>query len=171
MTLRSLLIPIALIGALSTPVLAQGRGSSTVEERDRVVKLALESEKDPLTAQAKEGRWFEKWIEDVPDIMFGPEAPARWCEGAAKGDLRKVLRFQYELSGVAYQIQHKINEPKTLEEKLAIQQAALEGVLHAYESLLSKRPENRSEKMDEALALRAKGELPAFVKSLFTAKH
>jgi hypothetical protein len=171
MSFRSLLAPIVVIGAFSTPALAQERGPSTAEERDRVVKLALESEKDPLGALAKEERWFEKWLEAVPDILFGPEAPARWCESAAKGDLRKALRFQYSVSAVAYQIQHKIFEPKTMEEKLAIHQAALEGVLHAYETLLPKRPENRSDKMEEALALRAKGELPAFVKSLFAGKR
>ncbi|HJW31973.1 MAG TPA: hypothetical protein VJ505_01275 [Holophagaceae bacterium] len=171
MSLRTLLIPIALIGTLHTAAHAQGRGPSTPEERARVVKLALDSEKDPLALMATDGRWFEKWLDDVPDILFGPEAPARWCEGAAKGDLRKVMRFQYQLSGVAYQIEHQIYEPKTLEHKLAIHQAALEGVLKAYESLLPRRPENRSEKMDEALALRAKGELPAFVKALFAGKR
>ncbi len=170
MTLRNLLIPIALLAAVH-PLQAQGRGPSTPEERTRVVQLALASEKDPLTALATEGRWFDKWLEDVPDILFGPEAPARWCEGAAKGDLRKVLRFQYQLGGVAYQIEHQIFEPKTQEHRLAIHQAALESVLKAYEALLPKRPENRSEKMDEALALRAKGELPAFVKSLFAGKR
>ena len=150
---------------------AESRGPSTAEERARVVKIAVESEKDPLGTMATEGRWFDKWLQDVPDIMFGPEAPVRWVEGAAKGDLRRVMKFQYELSAVAYQIQHQVLDPKTMEEKLAIHQAALEGVLRAYESLLPKRVENRSEKMEEALALRSKGELPAFVKSLFDKKR
>lgn len=171
MSLKHLLAPIALIGMLQAPLQAQGRGPSTPEERARVLKLAVDSEKDPLAAMAAEGRWFDKWLDEVPDILFGPEAPTRWCEGAAKGDLRRVLRFQYQVSGVAYQIQHQILEPKTLEHKLAIHQACLEGVLKAYEALLPKRAENRSEKMDQVLALRDKGELPAFVKSLFAAQR
>ncbi len=170
MSRRDLLLPIALIGAV-LPASARDRGPSTPEERERVVKLAAESEKDPLAAMARDGRWFEKWIDEIPDIMFGPEAPARWGETNAKGDLRRVFVFQYQLGGVVYQIQHQIKEPKTLEEKVAVHQAALESVLRAYESLRAKRPENRSEKMDEAIALRDKGEFPAFVKSLFAAKR
>ncbi|GLH74509.1 hypothetical protein GETHLI_30110 [Geothrix limicola] len=171
MALRHLLVPAALVAALHPAAQAHGRGPSTPEERAHVLKLAADADKDPLAAMAAEGRWFDKWVDEVPDIMFGGEAPARWCEGAAKGDLRKVLRFQYQLSGIAYQIEHQLLEPKTLEHKLAIHQAALEGVLRAYETLRSKAPENRSEKMEEALALRAKGELPAFVKSLFAARR
>lgn len=171
MSFRRLMAPLALISVIAPTAAAADRGPSTAEERDRVVKMAQDCEKDPLTVMAKEGRWFEKWLDEVPDFTFGPEATARWCEGAAKGDLKRVLVFQYQLSGVAYQIQHQISLPKTLEEKQAIHLAALEGVLRAYESLLPRRAENRSEKMDEALALRAKGELPAFVKSLFAGKR
>lgn len=169
--LRTLLAPISLIGVLSTPALAEGRGPSTPEERTRVIKMALDAVRDPIGVAAADESWFEKWIEEIPDIMFGPEATARWCEGAAKGDLRKRLRFQYSISAVAYQIQHNIPDPrKKAEDTFAVHLAALEGVLNAYEALLPKRPENRSKKMDEALALRAKGELPAFVKSLLAAK-
>lgn len=167
MTIRPLILTLALSVAAATPAFAEARGPSTPEERERVVKMALEAGKDPLRVQAAEERWFMKWIDEVPDIMFGPEAPARWCEENARGDLRKALRFEYMVNGVAYQIQHQLFAPKTKEEKLAIHQAALEGVLRAYEALRDARPENRSEKLDEALALRAKGELPAFVKSLF----
>ena len=171
MSLRTLLVPIALVGALTTPASALDRGPSTPEERARVVKLAEAAGKDPSAVPASDVKWFGEWIEAVPDIMFGGEAPARWCMTAAKGDLRKVIRFHYEVSGVAYQIQHQIFVPKTLEEKTAIQQAAVEGVLRAYSALLAKAPENRSEKMDEALALQAKGEFAAWVKGLMSGKR
>lgn len=170
--LRTLLVPVALICTVSSPLLARGRGPSTPEERARVVQMALDAEKDPIKVRAAEEEWFEKWLEEVPDIMFGPEATARWCEGAAKGDLRKVIRFQYSVSAVAYQIQHDIPDAhKKAEDTFVVHLAALEGVLKAYETLLPKRPENRSPKMDEALTLRAKGELPAFVKSLLAEKR
>jgi hypothetical protein len=164
----SCLIPAALIVLMAVPARAEGRGPSTPDERSRVLSLAADAGKDPLGAMARDGRWFDKWLDEVPDIMFGPEAPAGWCESNAKGDLRRVMRFEYQLGGVAYQIQHQLPEPKTQEEKLAVHQAALEAVLRAYESLRDAKPENRSPKMDEALALRDKGELPAFVKSLFS---
>lgn len=164
------LIPAALIALMAVPAHAKGRGPSTSEERDRVLKLTDEAGKDPLGAYARDGRWFDKWLDEIPDIAFGPEAPAGWCEDNAKGDLRRVMRFEYQLGGVTYQIQHQIAEPKTLDEKLAIHQAALEQVLRAYASLRDAKPENRSAKMDEALATRDKGGLPAFVKSLFAAR-
>lgn len=170
--LRTLLVPIALVGAVSSPLLAMGRGPSTPEERARVIKMALDSEKDPIGVRAAEEAWFEKWIEEIPDIMFGPDQTARWCEGSAKGDLRKVWRFQYSVSAVAYQIQHNIPDPlRKPEDRFAVHLAAVEGVLKAYETLLPLRPENRSEKMDEALVLRAKSELAPFVKSLLAAKR
>lgn len=160
-------IPVLLAGLLALPLSARGRGPSTPEERARALALAVSSSKDPLAALAQDGRWFDQWMDEVPDLNFHPEAPARWCAEAAQGDLRRVLRFEYELGGVAYQIQHQIAQPRTLEEKLAVHQAALESVLRAYESLRDRRPGNRSAKMDEALAMRNKGELPAFVKRLF----
>ncbi len=163
-----LILP-ALIATMALPIHAEGRGPSTPEERARVLQLAVEAAKDPIGASARDGRWFDKWLEEIPDIAFGPEAPARWCESNAKGDLRRVLRFEYQLGGVAYQIQHQIPEPKTLADKLAIHQAALEQVLQAYASLRDAKPGNGSPKMDEALAAREKGDLPAFVKSLFAA--
>ncbi len=170
MALRTLLVP-ALVASFALPALAHGRGPSTPEERSRALKLAEDAGKDPLGAMARDGKWFDQWLDEIPDINFGPEAPARWCEQNAKGDLRKAMRFMYQLGGVAYQIQHQIPQPKTLEDKLAIHQASLESVLRAYESLLPKKAENRSPKMDEALQLRDKGELPAFVKSLFAPKR
>lgn len=157
----------ALVVAMALPARAEGRGPSTPEERGRVLELAEAAAKDPLGAYARDGRWFDQWLDQIPDIMFGPEAPARWCESNAKGDLRRTLRFEYELGGVAYQIRHQIPAPKTRDEKLAVHQAALEQVLRAYESLRDARPENRSPKMDEALATLDKGGLPAFVTSLF----
>ncbi|HEU4952446.1 MAG TPA: hypothetical protein VFT46_10870 [Holophagaceae bacterium] len=162
----SLILP-ALVVTLALPVRAEGRGPSTPQERDRVLALAASAAQDPLGTYARDGRWFDQWLDQIPDLTFGPEAPARWCESNAKGDLRRLMRFEYELGGVVYQIQHQVPQARTLEEKLAVHQAALEQVLKAYASLRDAKPENRSPKMDEALALRDKGELPAFVKSLF----
>lgn len=167
---QTLLVSAALVAVVATPLRAEGRGPSTADERARVLSLATEAGKDPLGAMARDGRWFDKWLDEIPDISFGPEAPARWCEANAKGDLRRLIRFEYELGGVSCQIQHQIAQPKTLDEKLAVHQAALEQVLRAYESLRDAKPGNRSPKMDEALALRDKGGLPDFVKSLFAAR-
>lgn len=163
-----LLVP-ALVATMALPARAEGRGPSTPQERDRVLALAASAAQDPLGAYARDGRWFDQWLDQIPDITFGPEAPARWCEANAKGDLRRLMRFEYELGGVAYQIEHQLPQARTREEKLAVHQAALEQVLKAYASLRDAKPGNRSPKMDEALDLQGKGQLPAFVASLFAA--
>ncbi|HET8715828.1 MAG TPA: hypothetical protein VFM16_08380 [Holophagaceae bacterium] len=157
----------ALVATMALPVRAEGRGPSTPQERDRVLALAGDAGKDPLAAYARDGRWFDQWLDQIPDLTFGPAAPARWCEAQAKGDLRRLMRFEYELGGVVYQIQHQLPQARSREEKLAVHQAALEQVLKAYASLRDLKPENRSPKMDEAVALRDAGQLPAFVASLF----
>ncbi len=164
---RRLLGAIILLAACATPALAQqGRGPATPEEKARVAQIAIDAEKDPLTVLAATGEWFEKWVEDVPDITLKPGPAARWCVEAAKGDMRKVVQFQYGASALAYQIAHKIDEPKKPEEVSAVDQAAIEGVLRAYEILAAKAEKNRSPKFDEAVARRNKGELAAFIAAL-----
>lgn len=153
---------------LASPAWAE-RGPSTPEERERVVHLAEAANRDPIGVMtSSDGRWFMKWSDEIPDYMFGPDKVAFWMEsGAAKGDLRRVMRFHHMLSTAAYQVQHQILDPEkdaaTLEAKTI---AAIEGLLHAYESLKDKRPENRSEELDKALAMRDQGKLAAFVQSL-----
>lgn len=167
MNLLSCLLPAALVATASLPLQAE-RGPATPEERARVVRLVTELAKDPLKTHASEGRWFAKWIEEVPDISFGPEQPARWMEGAVKGDLRRIAIFAYEVGGVAFMIQHGILDPrKAPEQQVAIHTAALESVVRAYAVLRDLKPENRSPKLDEAFARLEAGTFPAFVQGLF----
>lgn len=159
---------IALAFGLSAPAWAE-RGPSTPDERNRVVALAEAANRDPIGVMTSpDGRWFMKWSDEIPDYMFGPDKGAFWMDsGAAKGDLRRVVRFHHMLSTAAYQIQHQITNPDkdaaTLEAKTI---AGIEGLLHAYESLKDKRPENRSEELDKAIAMRDQGKLATFVQSL-----
>jgi len=159
---------IALVIGLAANAWAE-RGPSTPEERERVVKLAEAANRDPVGVMTSaDGRWFMKWSDEIPDYMFGPDKGAFWMEnGAAKGDLRRVLRFHHMLSTAAYQVQHQIADPEkdaaALEAKTI---AGIDGLLHAYESLKDKRPENRSEALDKAIAMRDQGKLADFVQSL-----
>lgn len=159
---------LALATGLAAPAWAE-RGPSTPEERDRVVALAAAANRDPVGVMTSaDGRWFMQWSDEIPDYMFGPDKVAFWMEsGAAKGDMRRVLRFHHMLSSAAYQVQHQVFDP----EKDALQMeaktiAAIDGLLRAYESLKDKRPENRSEALDNAIAMRDQGKLAAFVQSL-----
>jgi carboxypeptidase Q len=159
---------LAIFACLSAPALA-ARGPSTPEEHARVVALAAAANQDPLTVMTSaDGRWFEKWAEDIPDFMFGPDRGAYWfMTTAAKGDLKRVLRFQHTVSVAAYQVRHQITDPrKNRAEHEAVTLAGVEGLLRAYESLVAKRAENRSPQLDAALAARDKGTLAAFVLAL-----
>ncbi|UUZ50535.1 hypothetical protein LP420_12385 [Massilia sp. B-10] len=80
--------------------------------RTRVVKLALDARSDPQTVRAANEAWLEQWINDVPDFMFKPEAVASWCIRSARGEMRKVVRFQYGASALAYQIEHNLPDPQ-----------------------------------------------------------
>jgi carboxypeptidase Q len=159
-----------LCSGMAAPVHAEGaRGPSTAEENARIVQLAAAADKDPIAVMTSaDGRWFEKWADEVPDYHFGPDNGAFWMmRGAAKGDLKRVLRFHHTLSAAAFQVQHHISDPAKNKEQLEAKTlAGVEGLLRAYESLLLKRPENRSEELDQAIALRDKGGLAEFVKAL-----
>ena len=156
-------------GMLSSALAADSRGPATPEEIARVVQIAAASDKDPLATMASaDGRWFQKWSDDVPDYSFGPDQGAFWLmNGAAKGDVKRAVIFQHMVSTATYQVQHQIHDPqKNKDDFEAKTVAGLEGVLRAYESLLAARPENRSAQLDEAIAARDKGTLLAFVRAL-----
>jgi hypothetical protein len=160
-----------LVGAsLAVPALAQGgRGPATPEEIVRVVQIAAAADKAPVaTMTSADGRWFQKWSDEVPDYNFGPDKAAFWLmNGAAKGELKRVTVFQHAVSTAAYQVQHHIQDPRKTPESLeATTIAGLEGVLRAYENLLATHPDIRSPALDEALAARDKGTLAQFVAGL-----
>lgn len=108
--------------------------------------------------------WFIKVVSDVPDISLTVGNVATWCvESMPKGkDVDSLALFQFMMSAVSFQVQN----PAKAKEEEAVDLAGMEGVLRAYENLVAKEPKTRTAKMDEALALRAKGGLPAFVKKL-----
>lgn len=155
--------------SLAAPALAADRGPSTPEENARVVAIAAASDKDPIaTMTSADGRWFEKWVDEVPDYMLGPDKGAFWfMTTAAKGDLKRVLRFQHTVSAAAFQVQKHITDPEKNPAELEAKTiAAVEGVLRAYEALVARNPENRSEQVDQAIAARNKGTLAEFVNAL-----
>ena len=145
------------------------RGPATAEEKERIVKLAAAADKDPIgVMRSAEGRWFEKWSDEVPGYMFGPDAGVFWFHnGVAKADLARVLRFHHTVTTAAFQVQKNITDPMrdpaVMETKTI---AGIEGLLRAYESLVAKNPENRVPAIDDLVAIRDKGGLQDFVKKL-----
>jgi len=160
-----------LIGlSLTLPAQAQTiRGPATPEEATHVAQIAAASDKDPVaTMTSADGRWFQKRSDDVPDYNFGPDKAAFWLmNGAAKGELRRVVVFQHAVSTAAFQLQHHIQDPRKTQESLdSVTIAGLEGVLRAYENMLPTHPAIRSPDLDAALAARDKGTLAQFVAAL-----
>jgi acyl-CoA synthetase (AMP-forming)/AMP-acid ligase II len=156
--------------SLAVPALAQNaRGPATQEEIAHVEQIAAASDKDPVaTMTSADGRWFQKWTVEVPDYNFGPDKAAFWLmNGAAKGELKRVVIFHHDVSTAAYQLQHHIQDPRKTPESLeATTIAGLEGVLRAYENMLATHPEIRTPALDAALAARDKNMLPQFVAGL-----
>jgi hypothetical protein len=156
--------------SLALPALAQsGRGPATPDEIARVEQIAAASDKDPVaTMTSSDGRWFQKWSDEVPDYNFGPDKAAFWLmNGAAKGDLKRVTVFQHGVSTAAYQLQHHIQDPRATQESLdAVTLAGLEGILRAYQNMLPTHPDIRSPGLDDALAARDKGTLAQFIAGL-----
>jgi carboxypeptidase Q len=138
------------------------RGPSTQEERARVLQMALDSEKNPLQIQATNAEWLKKWVNDVPDLTLNYGAVSDWLGRAAKQESREAIKFQFTASVMAFQIKN----PALANTQSANDLAGVEGVLRAYETLVSQDDKHRSVKMDSVLAARNKSELPAFLKSL-----
>jgi len=147
-------------GLLSAGAAQAERGPATAEEGERIVKLAAVADKDPLAAMSSaEGRWFQKWADDVPDYMFGPDKGVFW--------FHNVLRFHHTVSTAAFQLQKKIKDPMRNEaDNEAKTLAGVEGVLRAYESLVAKSPDNRVPAIDDLIAARNKGGLAELVKKM-----
>ncbi|WP_323144874.1 hypothetical protein [Massilia phyllosphaerae] len=156
--------------SLAFPAMAQNNSApATPQDAARVGQIAAASDKDPIaTMTSPDGRWFQKWSDDVTDYNFGPDKAAFWLmNGAAKGELRRVMAFQHEVSTAAYQLSHLIQDPrKSPEDRDAVTLAGLEGILRAYENMLPTHPDIRSAGLDEAIAARDKGTLAQFVAAL-----
>lgn len=141
---------------LSDPGLGANRGPSTPEERKEAVRLVRALEEDPLSKDAHESRgWLVAWLSEVPDIsvqmcpaLLGEDFDSDQKHGAE-------LALQQSLSSAAFIIEH----PDRAQDRLAVATAGVEGVLTAYESLLTKKPKARSAALDTLLQARSDGKL------------
>ncbi|MSP96503.1 MAG: DUF4124 domain-containing protein [Betaproteobacteria bacterium] len=142
---------------------AEKRGPSTRDERAKIVRLEGALEQNLMNGIADSDRvWFTKLILDVPDIALDLGLVSTWCAEAVRKGQASMVLLQFMLSAAAFQIE----DPTNAKDHEAVDLAGLEGVLRAYENLIKNFPSARTEKMDETLKLRAKGELSGFVKKL-----
>jgi carboxypeptidase Q len=138
------------------------RGPSTPAERTRVVQMALAAQQDPLAVQQRDGAWLRAWIDAIPDFTLAASTLEEWLTIAPNAAIREAIGFQYQASAMAFQIQH----PDMAGQQPSIDLAAMDGVLHAYVTLLRQDQRHRSPKLDLALAARNQHSLPAFLATL-----
>jgi len=136
-------------------------------DRDKLVKASRALESDPIGKDAKKNReWATQWVIQVPDISV------EICAGylgpllGSKYTYETELNSQEPISMTAFIIEH---EDKA-NDRVAVHQAGVEGVLKAYESILKSKPDAKMEYLDGLIAKRGKGELKAYVEEVLTTK-
>lgn len=149
-----------------TVVRAQDRGPSTKTERTKVIQLAKESEKDVFNASFQSDRaWFMKWMADIPDISLELGPVGIWCMNSfpeSPEEIRPNILYQYMISAVVFIIEN----PSNAKDFEKIDKAGVEGVLRAYENFILKHPESKIAPVEEAIKLRDKGNLQAFINNI-----
>ena len=131
---------------------------STPAERDRLVKLAAKLQVDPLNPAYEEDRaWAMKWIEDIPDITINLcDAIYAPMKDAPHGSL---LAEVFTISATAYIIQH----PDKAQLDVAVNEAGVEGMLKAYQTIVSRAPRQKSDDLDDLLSKQKSGTLEQWV--------
>lgn len=160
--LLGLLVALMVV-SLGPTASAKGRGPSTPEERARVLHLTTASEANlPSGLSDQDRTWFLAFIQEVPDLTFSAGPVGAWCVKSVKMSQAAAVVFHFMLAAVAFQIEH----PDKAQDAEAVDQAALESCLRAYQNLVKASPDARSTELDRAAALRDQGALAAFVRQL-----
>lgn len=142
---------------------AQGRGPSTADERQKVVRLAHNLESDPLSLTAPDSRkWLMTWIQDVPDVSV------KVCDDLLAGLLKAQRDYSSELftqmtfSSAAFIVEN----PEKARDDAAVFQAGLEGTLKAYESIRKHQTAVRHPLLDDLLKKQQAGQLDDYVNKI-----
>ena len=151
-----------LAAALSWPASYAERGPSTPEEREQALKAVASLERDPLSKDATAAKeWLTMWLIEVPDIsvkvcgtLLGPVLES-------KKNYSAELVQQLMYSSAAFVIRN----PNNAKDDAAVYQAGVEGSLRAYEAILTAKPKARWPFLDDLLAKRSAGQLPAYIAS------
>ncbi len=138
---------------------------STAEDRARAVEVTNRIQAEPLNPRYQADRdWLLQWIEKIPDITV-PICPDLLPVAASKGqDIYKYanqLRWQTIASSASFLINH----PKDKDNDLAINQAAVEGALVAYQNILKSRPRAHWPSLDDLLEKQKSGALQNWIKN------
>jgi hypothetical protein len=159
---------IFMVALMIGPAAVQGqRGPSTPDERQTAVKAARSLESDPLNKDAKKIRqWFTMWLIEIPDISVEVCGDYLGPVMGAKKDFDAEIFSQSMFSSTAFIIEH----PDKSKDRVAVNQAGLEGSLKTYEAILRTKPKARWPYLDDLIAKRDKGELRAYVQEITDTK-
>lgn len=146
---------------LCAAAVAEPRGPSTPEERQRAVAVIRQLEESPLSPALKQDRdWIFQWIKEVPDVnslictelirplLSSPNTPER-----------NALTLQSMLASAAFSMEH----PDAANDPVALLKAGTEGMLRAYENMLKQDPAKKMAFMEELREKKAEGQLTAYV--------
>lgn len=142
---------------------------STPQERARAVQLTKKLEKDPLGQTATADReWLTKWIIEIPDLTV----PV--CDEVLKPALQgevgqyryaKELIAQQLAAGMSYIIEHPQPKDPQDQDDYAINRAALNSALNAYESIVrSNAKGGKWAPLEDLLTRRKNGQLDEYVR-------
>jgi hypothetical protein len=143
---------------IATAPRAFGLGSTTPEERKRLVTIARKLEAAPLDQSLfKEREWAKQWVVENPDVRI------RMCMQLLAGlkspryKYRTEITIQMMLSTAAFLIEH----PAAVGDNLAENVGGLEGVLKAYAAILKSDPEPdaHAKRLDDLLQTQKEGKL------------
>lgn len=160
--MRRILATILISAALLTSAFAAKRGPSTPEERQRALIVIHKLEYQPMNPKlATDREWVYQWLQDVPDVkvyictgIIGPLLQE------SRSDARNAITLQHLLSSAAYQMEN----PDKADDLVAVYTAGAEGMLHAYETVLTQQPMYKSPFLEDLRAKQSSGQLQAYVR-------
>lgn len=143
--------------------MAEKRGPSTPDERQRALAVIHKLEEQPMSPQlAKDREWVFQWLQEVPDVkvyictgLIGPLLNEK------KSDARNAITLQHLLASAAFQIEH----PEKAKDLTAVYTAGSESMLRAYEHVLATNPQYRSPFLEELRAKQSTGALETYVRN------
>jgi hypothetical protein len=136
-------------------------GTSTAEERQRIVAIAHKLEAAPLDqALFPERDWAKKWVLENPDVRI------RICTGLLRDLRRPRYRFLTELAGqlMLSSATFLIEHPEQAGDSLAEGVAGMQGVLKAYSAILKGDSSAHSKPLDDLQQQQSQGKLTEWVR-------
>lgn len=156
-------ILIAVIVALSVGAVAEPRGPSTSEERQKAKRVITQLEETPLSPSLKQDReWIFQWIKEVPDLDI------RICSAILKpltdqenSPERNALMLQAMLGSAEFVMEH----PDKVSDSVAMYRAGTESMLRAYNNILKQDPTKKNPFLESLRQKQQTGKLEAYVRN------